>query len=121
MNSKQLLEKIMESDQSIRFVAIFDRFGMIKEKIHRDGASLMMDEWETQDMLRESADSWYQRKKLAQKLGKGHYTMTVYDNLIRITMPLSSESFIIISHDKFDEQPKLVKQILQVLDTNKID
>ena len=121
MNFKQLLEKIMESDQNIRFAAIFDRYGMVREKIPRDGTSQMMDEFDTQNMLREAASSWYHRKSLAQKLGKGHYSMTVYDNLIRITIPLDSDYFVIISHDKLDEQPPIVKQIQQVLDTNKID
>ena len=121
MNFKQLLEKIMESDQNIRFAAIFDRYGMVREKIPRDGTSQMMDEFDTQNMLREAASSWYHRKSLAQKLGKGHYSMTVYDNLIRITMPLGTDYFIIISHDKLDEQPPIAKQIQQVLDTNKID
>ena len=121
MNFKQLLEKIMESDQNIRFAAIFDRYGMVREKIPRDGTSQMMDEFDTQNMLREAASSWYHRKSLAQKLGKGHYSMTVYDNLIRITMPLGTDYFVIISHDKLDEQPPIAKQIQQVLDTNKID
>ena len=121
MNFKQLLEKIMESDQNIRFAAIFDRYGMVREKITRDGTSQMMDEFDTQNMLREAASSWYHRKSLAQKLGKGHYSMTVYDNLIRITIPLGTDYFVIISHDKLDEQPPIAKQIQQVLDTNKID
>jgi len=121
MNFKQLLEKIMESDQNIRFAAIFDRYGMVREKIPRDGTSQMMDEFDTQNMLREAASSWYHRKSLAQKLGKGHYSMTVYDNLIRITMPLDTDYFVIISHDKLDEQPPIAKQIQQILDTNKID
>ena len=121
MNFKQLLEKIMESDQNIRFAAIFDRYGMVREKIPRDGTSQMMDEFDTQNMLREAASSWYHRKSLAQKLGKGHYSMTVYDNLIRITIPLGTDYFVIISHDKLDEQPPIAKQIQQVLDTNKID
>ncbi len=121
MNFKQLLEKIIESDKNIRFAAIFDRYGIVREKIPRDDTSQMLDEYDTQNMLREAASSWYHRKSLAQKLGKGHYSMTVYDNLIRITMPLGTDYFIIISHDKLDDQSPIAKQILQVLDTNKID
>ncbi len=121
MNFRQLLDKIIESDKNIRFAAIFDRYGMVREKIPRDGTSQMMDEFDTQNMLREAASSWYHRKSLAHKLGKGHYSMSVYDNLIRITMPLDTDYFVIISHDKLDEQPPIAKQIQQVLDTNKID
>ena len=121
MNFRQLLEKIIESDKNIRFAAVFDRYGIVREKIHRDDTSQMLDEYENQNMLREAASSWYHRKSLAQKLGKGHYTMTVYDNLIRVTMPLSSDYFIVISHDKLDDQSPIAKRILKVLDANKID
>jgi len=54
---RQILEKILEFDQGIRFAAIFDRFGTLKEKIQRDGTSLMMDEYETVNMLREEGSS----------------------------------------------------------------
>ncbi len=121
MNFKQLLEKILDFDQNIRFAAIFDRYGVIREKAQRDGTSPMLDEYDTQNMLRGAANFWFHRKNIARKIGKGNYSMTVYDNLIRITMPLSTEYFIIISHDKLDDQPPFVKQIQQVLEMNKID
>ncbi|MFQ5440607.1 MAG: hypothetical protein ACE5DL_04000 [Nitrosopumilaceae archaeon] len=57
MNYTQLLEKVMESDSKIRFVAIFDRHGMIIEKFYRDGTPMIMEEYETQNMLREAASS----------------------------------------------------------------
>lgn len=121
MNFKELLEMIIKLSEDIRFTAIFDKYGMIVEKIRRDETSLMLDEYDTQTMLREAASLWYHRRNLANKLGNGHYSMTVYDNLIRITMPLTADYFIIISHDNLDDQPSFVKKIRQVLDTNKID
>ena len=50
MNFKQLLEKILDFDQNIRFAAIFDRYGVIREKAQRDGTSPMLDEYDTQNM-----------------------------------------------------------------------
>ncbi len=121
MNFKELLETIIQSNQDIRFTAIFDRYGTIKEKIQKDETSPMLDEYETKTMLREAASLWFHRRNLVNKLGKGHYSMTVYDNLIRVTMPLIADYFIIISHDHLDDQPSLVKKILQILESNKID
>ena len=119
MEFKSFLDKIIDSDSSLRFAAVFDRYGTIKEKSHKDGASLMMDEYETQNMLREAANSWHHRNQLASKLGKGHYTMTVYDNLIRITLPLSPDYFLIVSHDKLDDQPHIIKQIQHIVENSK--
>jgi len=92
LNFKQLLEKILDFDQNIRFAAIFDRYGVIREKVQRDGTSPMLDEYDTQNMLRGAANFWFHRKNIARKIGKGNYSMTVYDNLIRITMPLSTDN-----------------------------
>ena len=121
MNFKQLLVKIIESDSHIRFAAVFDRYGTIMRKIYRDGTVQMMDEIDTQNMLREAASVWSHRKNLAPKLGKGRYTMTEYDKLIRITMPLNTDYFIVISHDKWNDQPPVIKQIQRVIDKNKMD
>ena len=121
MDCKDFLEKILEADNDIRFAAVFDRFGTIKEKVLRDDTSLVMDEFDTQTMLREAASSWFNRKNLSNKLGKGHYSMTVYDNLVRITMPLNTDHFIIISHSKVDEPPSIISHTKQVLDSNSLE
>ena len=42
----------------------------------------MLDEYDTQNMLRGAANFWFHRKNIARKIGKGNYSMTVYDNLI---------------------------------------
>ena len=51
MNLKKFLEKILESDSNIRFAPVFDRFGMIRRKVLREGIPQMMDEYDTQNML----------------------------------------------------------------------
>ena len=115
MDFKQTLENILKLDQRIRFAAIFDRFGTLKEKIQRDGISLMMDENDTVNMLREEGSSWFHRKNLSNKIGKGYYSMTVYDKLVRITMPLDSDNFIIISLSEINEHPPVIKRIQEIL------
>ena len=121
MEARQFLEKIIDSDPSIRFAAVFDRFGTIKDKLHRNDSPLFLSEFDTQIMLREAASSWFQRKNLSSKLGKGHYSMTVYDNLTRITLPLSDDHFLIISHTKDDSPPLLIKTVKKLLEESSID
>lgn len=121
MDFKQIVEEIIGFDQNIRFVAVFDRYGTVIEEVCSDGASLMMDEYETQSMLREAASFWAYRKNLEDKLGKGRYSMTAYDKLIRITMPLNTDYYIVISHDDMNDQPSMIRQIRQSLDSKKID
>ena len=116
MEFNQLLEKILKAQKSIRFAAVFDKYGTIIEKIQRKDTTPLIDKYETQNMLREAASLWYHRKNLSHKLGKGHYSMTEYDNLIRLTMPLDSDHFLLISHDKIDNKPSVIREISQVLE-----
>ena len=74
--------------------------------------SLMMDEYDTENMLREEGSSWFHRKNLSNKIGKGHYSMTVYDKLVRITMPLGTDNFIVISLSEINEHPPIVKHVI---------
>ena len=115
MDFRQILENIVEFDQRVRFAAIFDRFGTLKEKIQRDGTSLMMDEYDTKNMLREEVSSWFHRKNLSNKIGKGHYSMTVYDKLVRITMPLGTDNFIIFSLSEINEHPPIIRHVQEML------
>lgn len=121
MDFKEILEKILQFDNDIRFAAVFDRFGTIKEKVQRDNTSLMMNEFDTQNMLREAASSWFHRKNLSNKLGNGHYSMTVYDNIVRITLPLNTDHFIIISHTNASDPPPIIEHTKQVLVSNSVD
>ena len=121
MTLKKILERILEFDKEIRFAAIFDRFGTIIEKVQRNNTSLVLDEFETQTMLRSAANSWFHRKNLENKLGKGNYSMTVYDNLVRITIPLTPDHFLILSHVRVDNPLPIINHAKQVLKSNKIN
>jgi hypothetical protein len=121
MDFKKIVDEIIRFDNNIRFVAIFDRYGTIIEKVHSDGTSLMIDEFDTQSMLREAASFWSHRKNLENKLGKGHYSMTVYDKLIRITMPLSADYYIVISHSNMEDQPSMIRQVQQNMESVQLE
>jgi len=118
---KYFLDKIIKSDQNIRFALIFDSLGRIIDKVHRSGLSPILDEAETENLVREASRSWHYRKEYAPKLGKGQYTFTVYDNLRRITMPVDENYFILVSHDEVDDQSQFVKNFQKIVESNKTD
>ncbi len=121
MDFKHFLDKIIKSDQNIRFALIFDSLGRIIDKDHRSGLSPILDEAETENLVREASRSWHYRKEYAPKLGKGQYTFTVYDNLRRITMPVDENYFILVSHDEVDDQSQFVKNFQKIVESNKTD
>ena len=62
INHKKLLEKIIQSNDIIRFALICDQFGAVKEKLPREGLSLLLNEYETDKLVKAGVDSWYYRK-----------------------------------------------------------
>ena len=115
MDYIQFLEEIIKSDKTIRSAMIFNKYGQIQEKAHRSNMQLYLNEYDSEKLLRESGSSWHYRQKLSYKLGKGIYVLAEYEHVRRITLPLEHELFLLITADNQDEQPRIVKQILNVI------
>ncbi len=114
-NYKNLLEEIIQSNSAIRFTAICGNFGTITEKLQRDGVTLLLSEKDTGKLVDEAIHSWQTRRKFSQKIGQGQYAMTVYDKIIRITIPLNEFQILLVTLDNTLETPKLIDDIKQIL------
>jgi len=117
INHKKLLEKIIQSNDIIRFASICDRFGLIEEKLQREGLSLLLSENDTDKLVRAGVDSWHYRKQLSNKIGKGQYAMAVYDKIIRLTIPLDDNHILLVTLDNVEKTPKIVDTIKKILDS----
>ena len=115
INYKNLLEKIIQSDNVIRFALICNEFGTIEEKSQRNGGSLLLSEYDTDKLVREGVSSWHYRKQLSQKIGEGQYAMAVYDKIVRITIPLDDDHMLLVTLDNMEETPKIVDTIKKIL------
>ena len=114
-NYKELLEKIIQSDDIIRFTSICNQFGEIKEKLQRDGLTNLLNEYDTDKLIKAGVDSWHYRNELSHKIGKGHYAMAVYDKIIRLTIPISGNHYLMVSLDNVQETPTIVDSIKKIL------
>ena len=112
---KKLLEKIIQSNDMIRFAIIYDKFSSIEEKLEREGQNLLLNENDTDSLAREGINSWFARNQLAHKIGKGQYVMAVYEKIIRISIPMKDDATLLISLDNIVETPKIVDSIKQIL------
>jgi len=112
---KNLLEEIIQSNNAIRFTAICLNFGTITEKLQREGVTLLLSEKDTEKLVDEAIHSWQTRRKFSQKIGQGQYAMTVYDKIIRITIPLNEFQILLVTLDNTLETPKLIDNIKKIL------
>ncbi len=112
---QNLLKKIIQSNEAVRFTAICLNFGTITDKAQRDGVSLLLSERDTEKLVGEAIHSWQTRRKFSQKIGEGRYAMAVYDKIIRMTIPLNEFQILLVTLDNTLETPKLIDNIKKIL------
>jgi len=76
---------------------------------------MLLNEYDTDKLVREGVNSWHYRKQLSHKIGKGQYAMAVYEKIIRLTIPLDDDHILLISVDNQVETPKIVDTIKKIL------
>jgi len=105
------MDRILGIDENIRFVAISDLDGNLLASKSREGANLFLSPESTQDTLRHAASAWKSRMKHFDEIGRGLYTLAVYEKLRRVTMPLAENRILLVTIDNAGGQ----KQILDAL------
>ena len=105
------VEKILALDENIRFVAISDLDGNLIVSKSKEGVELYLSPESTKDTLRHAASACKSRMKHVDEIGRGLYTIAVYEKLRRVTMPLSDDRILLVTIDNAGGQ----KQILDAL------
>ena len=111
MSDETQIDRILAIDENIRFVAISDLDGNLLASKSKEGANLFLSPESTQDTLRHAASAWKSRMKHFDEIGRGLYTLAVYEKLRRVTMPLSENKILLVTIDNAGGQ----KQILDAL------
>jgi len=108
---KELLEVLMISNKNVRFSAICTLKGeMLFQKRRGDIKSLFTLD-ETKSQLEKTIDSWKSRGDIKDKIGKPLYSITSYEKIKRITIPIDEEYLLFISMDNNDKESEKFSKI----------
>ena len=116
MNFKKLLERVMDSDPYVRFVAISDMNGNTIDSKTKQGISNFLPPREMDSSIRRAVDSWKSRNNVDNYLGKGRYVVAVYDKVKRITIRVDDEHIMLVALDNRGGQKDLVERIMAILE-----
>jgi len=97
MDFKNLLKRIMDSDNNIRHSLVTDIEGNILVVSHRDGVTNYLSSEETESSLKRAASAWKGRKELSSKIGNGLYAVAAFEKITRMTFPLGNDNLIFVS------------------------
>jgi len=112
MSDSNQIDKILAIDENIRFVAISDLDGNMIASKAREGANLFLSPESTKDTLHHAASAWKSRMKHFDEIGRGLYTIAVYEKLRRVTMPLSDDKILLVTIDNAGGQKQILDSLL---------
>ena len=95
-NLHNICKKIIELDDTIRFVGIPNKFGKQIVVEYRKGLDPLLTDTESELYAIETVIRMNTRKDFESKLGKPIYSFTLYEKLKRVTIPLESKDYPIL-------------------------
>ncbi len=104
---EKLLNMLMDFNPLVRFTAVCSHDGEIKWSSQRDGVTNIIPLEDTKESIKRAAESWKAREELSENgTGRGMYTITAYEKIKRITIPLDDDHILFISTDNAPKNEK---------------
>ena len=94
---KQLLNMVMDFNESVRFAAVSDAGGQLLWNSQRNGVSNIVPIEKTKASMSRSRGEWDAYTSAAEYIGNGMYSITSYTEIKRITIPLLDGKMLFIS------------------------
>ena len=104
---EKLLNMLMEFNPLVRFTAVCSTSGEIEWSSQRDNVTNIIPLEDTKASIKRAAESWQERERLSENgAGRGMYTITAYEKIKRITIPLDNQHILFISTDNTPKKDK---------------
>ena len=110
---EELMSKIVQVEDSIRFASVCDIDGNILSSQHRHAEENLLTLEETHASLQHSLERWRERDKLQEKIGHGRYAVVAYEKIKRVTIPLKSGNLLFLSIE--GDSDDFINDIMQVV------
>ena len=112
MEYQKICDEIIECDEKIRYVGIYD-YGELFEST-KPGITNYLTREETETSLSQAIYRWSTRKKTSTKIGKPIFAMAKYEKIYRITVPIGGAGLILISTELDANVNEIIDKILKI-------
>ncbi|MGA7899059.1 MAG: hypothetical protein WCA39_09385 [Nitrososphaeraceae archaeon] len=100
-------KEILSIDNSIRWIGIANKFGVLINAEYREGIQLLMSEEENEEYASLTVTRYKTRVKFQPKIGQLMYAFAKYEKLCRATIHINDDYFLLLTLDSkiknFDE------------------
>ncbi len=104
---EKLLDMLMDFNPLVRFSAVCSKDGKIEWSSQREDVTNIIPIEKTKASITRAVESWKAREELSENgTGRGMYTITAYEKIKRITIPLDDDHILFISTDNTPKEDK---------------
>ena len=90
---------VLNLDPSIRWVGISDNTGILLNVVYKEGVTLLLSDEENEEYASNAIKRHKTRITFESKMGKMNYAVGRYEKLIRATIPIDSNYYLLIALD----------------------
>ena len=105
-------EELLNLDSSLRWIGISNKYGVLINVEQREGLKPLMSEEESEDYAAAAVSRYRTRIKFQSKIGKLNYAVGRYENVTRITIPISNDYFLLLTIDKEKNYDDLINKMI---------
>jgi len=91
-------------DDAIRWVGITDKQGTLINERYREGVVLLLNEEENEEYASNAISRQRSRVKFEPKIGKLIYAFGKYENVNRVTIPISENYYLLLTLDSMENK-----------------
>ena len=103
-------EELLNLDNSLRWIGISNKYGVLINVEQRKDLEPLMSEEESEEYAAAAVSRYKTRVKFQTKIGKLDYAVGRYENVTRITIPISNDYFLLLTIDKEKNYDDMVKE-----------
>ena len=94
---EKLLNMLMDFNSSIRFAVVSNKNGEIIWHSQRKGLKNIVPFNETKQTLQRIINAWNENSRITNQVGDGLYSITSYEKIKRISIPLDKENILFLT------------------------
>ena len=113
-------EELLNLDNSLRWIGISNKYGVLINVEQRKDLEPLMSEEESEEYAAAAVSRYRTRVKFQTKIGKLNYAVGRYENVTRVTVPISNDYFVLLTVDKeINYDDIILKKIIPFIEKNK--
>lgn len=118
MNNDEICSTLLKTNESIRFVGVLGRNGDLVAGGHNSGIEQLLAPDEVKMSIHYAAKRWETRRNMSHRVGNTKYSITEYDKVKQISIPLSDSELLLISTDPKTDFKEILESVNKILGKN---